>query len=127
MKFTYYPTYNYVSITSPKAASTLMDRIHDSISKPKSLVDYKLLSTLKKIMVCRNPYARCLSAYYNKFITLKQSYPNDPKLFLSPFLKKNKKWKNFYAAFYIETTTGKAPMFSDCCPKTEMLVGAELI
>lgn len=112
MQLRYYPTYNYVSITSPKAGSTLVNHIHDSISCNKQSFIYNEIKDLKKIFVCRDPYSRCLSAYYNKFLTIKRELLKIKGLY-EPAINKKKMWQNLYSAFYIETTTGKSPVESD--------------
>lgn len=120
MQLRYYPTYNYVSITSPKAGSTLVNRIHDSISRNKQSFIYNEVKDLKKIMVGRDPYTRCLSAYYNKFLTLKKEYMKSKGCYVY-IPHKKKVWQNCYSAFYIETTTGKSPTELDCNTNTGLL------
>jgi len=111
MQSHYYSTYDYISLTSPKAASTLINNVHtyiNSLDGVKLTHHHDHLDT-KKILVCRNPYTRCLSAYYNKFLALKLQYTNLQQLYRHKKLRalnsKNKQWQNVYAAFYTLATT----------------------
>ena len=121
MRIDFYPKYNYVSLTSSKAGSTLVNQIHNYISDSKKSYSFHEIKNLKKILVCRNPYTRCLSAYYNKFLTLKRIYQKNKGLYKLSLPIKIKLWQNLYSAFYIETTTGKSPNQIDCCSLTGLL------
>jgi len=116
MQAWYYPIYNYISLTSPKAASTLTKNVHNFINNLDGvkLTQYQKHLNIKKILVCRNPYTRCLSAYYNKFLTIKNTYTDIQQLYRHKKFRslntvqlqgREKQWQNVYAAFYTRATT----------------------